>query len=57
MIFQLLDSEKEKKNMQTEPKDTIVIRAEQHFDTVGGLNPIQVEISDSRIINMLTDKI
>ena len=54
MIFQLLDSEKEKKNMQTEPKDTIVIRAEQHFDTVGGLNPIQVEISDSRIINMLT---
>ena len=45
---------KRKKNMQTEPKDTIVIRAEQHFDTVGGLNPIQVKISDSRIINMLT---
>ena len=40
--------------MQTEPKDTIVIRAQQDFGTVGGLNPIQVEISDSRIINMLT---
>ena len=45
---------KRKKNMQTEQKDTIVIRAQQDFNIVGGLNPIQVEISDSRIINMLT---
>ena len=54
MIFQLLDSEKKKKNMQTEHKDTLVIRAQQDFDIVGCLNPIQVEISDSRIINILT---
>ena len=45
---------KRKKNMQTEQKDTIVIRAQQDFNIVGGLNPIQIEISDSRIINMLT---
>ena len=45
---------KRKKPMQAEPKDTLVIRAQQDFDVVGGLNPFQVEISDSRIINMLT---
>ena len=52
--FSITRLEKRKKTVQTEPKDTIVIRAQQDFSTVGGLNPIQVEISDSRIINMLT---
>ena len=52
--FSITRLEKRKKTVQTELKDTIVIRAQQDFSTVGGLNPIQVEISDSRIINMLT---
>ena len=34
-----------------EPIETIIIRAQQNFDNVGGLNPIQVEIEDDRIIN------
>ena len=27
-----------------EPIETIIIRAQQHFDVVGGLNPIQIKI-------------
>ena len=45
---------KRQKNMLSTPIDTIISRAQQDFDNVGGLNPIQVEIKDSRIINQLT---
>ena len=41
---------KRQKNMFSTPIGTIIIRAQQDFDVVGGLNPIQVEIKDSRII-------
>ena len=34
-----------------EPIETIIKRAQQDFDIVGGLNPIQIEIEDGRIIN------
>ena len=37
----------------SEPIETIIIRAQQDFDVVRGLNPIQIEIKDDRIINML----
>ena len=40
--------------MLSTPIETIIIRAQQDFDAVGGLNPVQVEITDSRIINKLT---
>ena len=40
--------------MFSTPIDTVTITAQQDFDDVGGLNPIQVEITDSRTINMLT---
>ena len=33
-----------KKNIMLEPIETIIIRAQQHFDVVGGLNPIQIKI-------------
>ena len=36
----------------SEPIETIIIRAQQDFDVDGGLNPIQVEIKDHRIINL-----
>ena len=35
-----------------EPIETIIIRAQQDFDIVGGLNPIQIETKDDRIINI-----
>ena len=37
----------------SEPIETIIIRVQQHFDVYGGLNPIQVEIKDNNIINLL----
>ena len=37
----------------SEPIETIIIRAQQDFDVDGGLNPIQVEIKDDHIINLL----
>ena len=45
---------KRQKNMLSTPTNTIISRAQQDFDNVGGLNPIQVQIKDSRIINQLT---
>ena len=43
---------KRKRNMQ-EPKETIIVRAQQNFDIDGGLNPIEIEIKDDRITNLL----
>ena len=37
----------------SEPIETIIIRAQQDFDADGGLNPIQIEINDDNIINLL----
>ena len=37
----------------SEPIETIIIRAQQDFAVVGGLNPVQIEIKDDRIINIL----
>ena len=36
-----------------EPIETIIIRAQQNFEVVGGLNLIQIETEDDRIINTL----
>ena len=36
-----------------EPIETIIVRAKQNFDIAGGLNPIQIEIEDDRILNAL----
>ena len=35
------------------PIETVVIRAQQNFETVRGFNPIQIEIEDNRVVNML----
>ena len=37
----------------TEPIETVIIRAQQNFEVVGGLNPIEITISGDRIINIL----
>ena len=36
-----------------EPIETIIIRAQQDFDVVDSLNPIQIKISDDTILNSL----
>ena len=36
-----------------EPIEAIIIRVQQNFETVGGLNPVQIEIEDDRVVNML----
>ena len=41
-----------KVNMR-EPIETITVRGQQHFDVGRGLNPIEIEIKDDRIINLL----
>ena len=43
---------KRKRNMR-EPIDTIIVKGQQNFDVDGGLNPIEIEIKDDRIINLL----
>ena len=37
----------------SQPIESIIIRAQQNFDVVDGLNPRQIEIDDDRIINIL----
>ena len=44
---------KKSKLPMQEPIETIIIRAQQNFEIVGGLNPIQIEIEDDRVVNML----
>ena len=44
--------QRRKKGM-SEPIETIIIRAQQDFDVFGGLNPIQIEIKDDRVTNVL----
>ena len=36
----------------SQPVETIIIRTQQNFNKVGGLNPVQIEIEDNRIINI-----
>ena len=36
-----------------EPIETVIIRAQKRFEITGGLNPVQIEIEDDRILNIL----
>ena len=51
--FSITKLGKKRKRQMSEPIETIIIRAQQDFDVDGGLNPIQVEIKDDHIINLL----
>ena len=51
--FSITKLGKRRKSIMSEPIETIIIRAQQDFDVVGGLNPIHIEISDDRILNIL----
>ena len=51
--FSITKLGKKSKRQMSEPIETIIIRAQQDFDVDGGLNPIQIEIKDDRITNLL----
>ena len=51
--FSITKLGKRRKGIMSEPIEAIIIRAQQDFGVVGGLNPVQIEIKDNRIINML----
>ena len=51
-VFSITKLGKRRKNIMSEPIETI-IRGQQDFDVVGGLNPVHIEISDDRILNIL----
>ena len=36
-----------------EPIETVIIHAQQSFEIAGGLNPVQIEIDDDRVLNIL----
>ena len=36
-----------------EPIETVIIRAQQSFEVAGGVNPVQIELEDDRILNLL----
>ena len=50
--FSITKLGKRRKKGMSEPIEMIIIRAEQDF-VVGGLNPIQIEIKDNRVTNIL----
>ena len=39
--------------MLPEPIETVIIRAQQDFDVAGGLNQIQIQISNDTVLNLL----
>ena len=44
---------KKRKINMSQPIEITVIRVQQNFEIAGGLNPIQIEIEDDRVINVL----
>ena len=44
---------RKRKLAMQEPIETIIVCAQQNFDIAGGLNPIQIESEDDRILNAL----
>ena len=51
--FSITKLGKRRKKGMSELIETIIIRAQQDFDVVGGLNSIQIEIKDDRVTNIL----
>ena len=51
--FSITKLGKRRKNMLPESIETVIIRAQQDFDVVGGLNPIQIQIRDDTVLNLL----
>ena len=39
-----------------EPIETVIMRAQQNFEVAGGVNPVQIELEDDRLLNLLKKK-
>ena len=50
--FSLTRIGEERKRKMVEPIETMIIHAQQSFEIAGGLNPVQIEIDDDRILNI-----
>ena len=51
--FSITHLGRKRKLPMQKPIETIVVRAQQNFDIVSGLSPIQIEPEDGRILNAL----
>ena len=51
--FSITKLGKRKKMMSQEPIDTIIIRAQQNFDTDGSSNPVKIQIRDETVLHQL----
>ena len=49
--FSLTKIGRKRKLPVQEPIETVIICAQQSFEIVGGLNPVQKEIKDDKVIN------
>ena len=51
--FPLTRIGQKRKRQMTEPIETVITRAQQSFEIAGGLNLVQTEIVDDRVLNIL----
>ena len=51
--FSLTEIETKRKTQINEPVETVIIRGQQKSDLQDVLNPVQIEINDDRILNIL----
>ena len=51
--FSITRFDKKRKLDMSQTVETVIVRAQQNFNVAGGLNPVQIEIEDDRIINIL----
>ena len=49
--FSIMRIGRKRKLSMAEPIETIVVCAQQSFEVIGGLNPIQIELEDNTILN------
>ena len=50
--FSLTRTGQKRKRQMTEPIETVIIRAQQIFEIAWGLNLVQIEIEDDRVLNI-----
>ena len=51
--FSLTEIRTKSKRQRNEPIETVIIRGEQKIDLHDVLNPVQIEINDARLLNIL----
>ena len=44
---------RKRKLLMQEPIETVIIRPQHNFEVAGGVNPVQIELKDNRLLNLL----